>query len=147
LIVVNLIALQGLLVNVLVVALGGAVGSVLRFLISFGVHAAYKPSFPYATVGINVTGCLLIGFAMVAFAGPYREQETLRTALMVGVLGGFTTFSSFSLETMNLVFEGRYERAMLNVGVSVALGLLATWAGVRLAHAVYGAAAVPPAAT
>lgn len=134
-----------MVMNVLVVALGGAVGSVLRFLISYWVHESFKPSFPYATVGINVLGCLLIGFLMVVFAGPHREQETLRTALMVGVLGGFTTFSSFSLETMNLAFEGRYDKAILNVGISVAFGLMATWAGVRLAHVVYGAAAMPPA--
>ncbi len=132
--------------NVLVVALGGAFGSVLRYVISLAVHNRYAPTFPYATVGINVLGCLLIGFLMVTFAGPYRNQETLRVALMVGVLGGFTTFSSFSLETINLFFEGHFTKAGLNVGISLAAGLFATIAGMKLAHWYFGAAAQPPLA-
>jgi fluoride exporter len=134
------------MLNVLVVALGGALGSVLRYLISQAVHERFQPRFPYATVGINVAGCLFIGFLMVVFAGPYRSQETLRVALMVGVLGGFTTFSSFSLETVNLFFEGHYTKAGLNIGVSLALGLFATIAGMKLAHWYFGSAAAPPVA-
>lgn len=119
--------------NLLAIALGGALGSVLRYLMSMGVQNAVGRAFPLGTLTVNVLGSFAIGVLYVvllekAAAAPWR------LFWIVGVLGGFTTFSSFSLETFGLLSEGAYGKALLNVGLSVGLCLLATWAGIVAAR-------------
>src|SRR5262245_65192660 len=113
------------------VALGGALGSVARYACS-GVAARWLGAgFPYGTLFVNVTGSFTIGLlaALVASGGRLLLGADARAFLLVGVLGGFTTFSSFSLETLNLARSGALGPAMLNVGGSVVLCLGAVWLG------------------
>jgi CrcB protein len=110
---------------VLLVALGGAAGSVVRYAIG---QALARSTFPYATLLVNALGCLLIGMALPAWNRAPILSETLRLGLVVGFLGGFTTFSAFGHETAVLL-QVSPARAMLNVLANVAIGLGAVLAG------------------
>lgn len=120
--------------RVLAIAAGGAIGSVLRFWMSQGVHALLGRTFPYGTLAVNVVGCLLMGFLFVLFLDRLSNEAVLRAGVLIGLLGGFTTFSAFSIETVNLIEEGALAKAALNAGLSVTLCLAATWLGVVLAR-------------
>lgn len=117
------------------IALGSALGGVARFWCS-GVAARFLgETFPWGTLFVNVTGSLLIGF-VATLMGPDGRMfagSTARQFIMLGLLGGFTTFSSFSLQTLNLVQDGELLQAGGNVIASVLLCLLAVWAGHVLA--------------
>ena len=119
------------MLNYLYVAFGGAFGSVLRFWLSGIVARHYGESFPIGTLVINVSGSLLIGIIAESTGpeGRFFLSPQARDGLLIGVLGGYTTFSSFSLQTMNLIREGEGVRAGLNVLLSVAICLLAVWLG------------------
>jgi CrcB protein len=124
--------------QLIVIALGGACGSVLRFLVSSGVYQWLGRGFPYGTLAVNVIGSFLIGLLAealilqrVAFALEYRA------AILVGFLGGFTTFSSFSLETLYLIEQGAISRAAANIALSVAACLLAVWIGLLAGRSLY----------
>jgi len=116
--------------QVLAIAAGGAAGSVLRFWMSTWVHSFAGRSFPYGTLAVNVIGCLLMGFLFVLLVERMSDSAVWRAALLIGVLGGFTTFSSFSIETFNLLEQGDYLKAGVNALSSLVLCLGATWAGV-----------------
>ncbi|MBN8280463.1 MAG: fluoride efflux transporter CrcB [Gammaproteobacteria bacterium] len=127
--------------DLLLVAVGGALGSVLRFLVSGAVQRAFAPasavaaSFPAGTLAVNVTGSLLIGvIAGLAEARALVGPEA-RLLLVTGVLGGYTTFSAFSLETLLLARAGAAGLAFLTVASQVLLGVAAAWAGFALALA------------
>ncbi len=111
------------------VALGGATGSVARALVGL----ALRSSFPWATLLINVTGSLLIG-GLMARLGPAESESaaSLRSLLVVGFCGGFTTFSTFSWQTLEQMQKGQWSAAAANVLLSVSLCLLAVWLGFRL---------------
>ena len=117
--------------TVLWVALGGALGSVARYAISGVAVRWLGAAFPYATLFVNITGSFTIGLlaALVAADGRPSLGADARAFLLVGVLGGFTTFSSFSLETLNLARSGALAPAMLNVAGSVVLCLAAVSLG------------------
>lgn len=116
--------------QLIAVALGGSLGSVLRFLVSTGVYQWLGRGFPYGTLAVNVIGSFLIGLLAEALI-LQRIAFTLeyRAAILVGILGGFTTFSSFSLETIYLIEQGNFTKAALNVLISITVGLLAVWLG------------------
>lgn len=121
---------MSLLGSSLLVGAGGAVGSALRFLLTGAVHRLLPAvAFPLGTLAVNVVGCFAIGL----LAGPPGERPPLnqeaRLLLVVGLLGGFTTFSSFAHETLALGRETSLERALANVALQVVLGLAAAWAG------------------
>jgi CrcB protein len=118
------------LVTVLFVALGGALGSVLRYLLGTWTQVLTKSiDFPYGTLAVNLLGCFVIGFlAQLAEARGAFTSET-RVLVFVGILGGFTTFSSFGNETVNLLREGGTLNALANVGANVIFGLLLVWLG------------------
>lgn len=120
------------------VALGGACGSVLRYLVSSGVYQWLGKGFPYGTFSVNVIGSFLIGLLAEALI-LQRIAFTLeyRAAILVGVLGGFTTFSSFSLETIYLIEQGAFVKAALNVSMSVLFCLLAVWLGLLLGRSLF----------
>jgi CrcB protein len=122
--------------SVLAIALGGAAGSVLRYATSLGVYGLLGRAFPYGTLVVNVVGCLAMGFLYVWLVERSAVSAELRAGLLIGVLGGFTTFSSFSIETLSLLEAGEHVRAALNVLASVVFCLLATWLGLVLARQV-----------
>lgn len=113
------------------VALGGALGSVARFWVANVSDARWGNTFPWGTLIANVSGSLLIGI-LAGCSGPnggWFASDTARKLLMIGVCGGYTTFSSFSLQTLHLVQQGQWLRAGLNILGSVALCLIAVWLG------------------
>ena len=118
------------------VALGGAIGSVGRYAVTELLTALLGVAFPWGTVLVNVTGCGLIG--MLAGGNLLLPRSTptswVREFLVIGLCGGYTTFSSFSLQTLSLLQTGHAARALANVLLSVALCLLATFAGYALAR-------------
>jgi CrcB protein len=119
--------------RVIWIGIGGALGSVLRYVLA-GIAQRSIVSFPIGTLLVNVLGCLAIGVLGGAFAGPVLIREEYRIALLVGLLGGFTTFSTFGFETVSLLSDGQAGRAVLNVVLSNGLGLVAVWLGYRLAQ-------------
>jgi CrcB protein len=119
--------------KLLFIALGGAAGSVARYLVAVQGQRLSQSMFPVGTLTVNVLGCLLIGLLGTLFAGPVIVREEYRFALLVGFLGGFTTFSTFGLETFSLVSDREWWLASMNVLGSNVLGLAAVWVGNRLA--------------
>ena len=117
----------------LAVAGGGAIGSVARYVIGV-VLPRSSGAFPLSTLLINVAGSFLIGLFARLFDAP-DDHQVLRVALTVGICGGFTTFSTFSAETVTLLQQGRAGRAALYVTVSLVAGVLATFAGLMVGRA------------
>jgi len=116
----------------LAIAVGGAGGALLRFWCSQGVHAFLGRGFPYGTLTVNVAGSLLMGLLFVLLTEREFVPAEWRALLLIGVLGSFTTFSTFSVETLNLVEQGELMKAALNILFSVSLCLIACWAGIIL---------------
>jgi len=117
---------------------GGAVGSLLRYILQGWGQNLTNGTFPLGTLGVNVIGCFVIGFLNFLFTGSWPIRPEYRIGLLVGVLGGFTTFSSFGWETFSLANEGQGLRAMMNMLLSITLGFMAVWLGYRLAERWYG---------
>jgi len=116
------------------IAIGGAAGSVLRYGVSQGIHTLVGRGFPWGTLVVNSLGSLLIGFLFVYLVERLAVSEVLRAALFIGLLGGFTTFSTFSLETLVLIEEASYLKAVINIFISVVLCLGGAWLGMTLAR-------------
>jgi len=116
--------------QVFAIAAGGALGSVLRFWMSGWVAGMLGRDFPYGTLLVNVSGSLLMGFLYVVLIDKFNASTELRAVLLIGLLGGFTTFSSFSMETFHLLEAGEIFKALMNIILSVAVCLAATWLGV-----------------
>jgi fluoride exporter len=117
------------------VAFGGALGSMARYGVGIGASRAWGDTFPWGTLLINIAGSFVIGFfgTLTSQAGPMSAAPGLRIFVMVGVCGGFTTFSSFSLQTLELVQAGEPIRAGLYVALSVVLCLVGVFLGYWLA--------------
>lgn len=114
------------------VAIGGAAGSVARYLLGGLIQERSGSSFPLGTLAVNVIGAVLIGLVMEYSLTNAATPRELRVLLVTGFCGGFTTFSAFSWETVQLIREGSLSRAAVYVAASVALTLLATLAGIGL---------------
>ena len=108
------------------VFLGGGLGAALRYWLSGSVYKVLPPTFPYGTLAVNLLGCFGIGFLMTFIEERFVVQPSLRVFLTIGVLGGFTTFSTFSFETVALLREGSIVSGLLNMAFSLAGCLLAT---------------------
>jgi CrcB protein len=122
-------------VNILLIAIGGAIGSVCRYLLSSAVLRSVDTLFPAGTFIVNVVGCVVFG----AISGATFERVTIspeaRAFLMAGVLGGFTTFSSYMNESFALVREGQFAWALLNLAGQVVVGFVAFWTAFAIASA------------
>jgi CrcB protein len=116
--------------SIIFVALGGALGSVFRYLLGTWAQTASRSiDFPYGTLTVNLIGCFMIGMlAQLAEARGLFTSES-RALVFVGILGGFTTFSSFGNETVNLLRDGETWNALANVGANVIFGLMLVWVG------------------
>jgi len=106
----------------LLIFIGSGAGGVLRYALSGLTQRLANGSFPIGTLIVNITGCLLIGFLTAALSGRVLVREEYRVAVLIGLLGGYTTFSTFGLETFALLNAGQPWRALLNVTASVTLG-------------------------
>ncbi len=116
--------------NILLVALGGALGSVSRYLLGMWIQTASRSiDFPFGTLSVNLIGCFVIGLLsqLAETRGAFTPES--RTLVFIGVLGGFTTFSSFGNDTMNMLRDGETFNALLNIGANVILGLALVWLG------------------
>lgn len=120
--------------QVLAIAAGGAIGSLLRYWVSSGTHALLGRGFPYGTFTVNVLGSLLIGFLYIWLLERVVAGPVVRAFLLIGVLGGFTTFSSFSIESLNLIEAGQMMKALVNVLLSVTVCIAAAGLGVLIAR-------------
>ncbi len=117
---------------ILAVAVGGAVGTLVRFATGTWIAANWPQHFSLGTFLVNIVGCLLIGLLYGFFLMRPELPIELRAGLIVGFLGGLTTFSSFSLDTLRLLESGQLPLALGYAALSVFGGLLATWAGLLL---------------
>ena len=118
----------------LYVAMGGALGAVMRYGISSGIYSWFGRSFPYGTLVVNVMGSFAIGIFSILLIEKFNVSQELRLALVVGVLGALTTFSTFSWDTLDLMQQGLMQRAFLNVLLNVVMCITAAWLGAQLAR-------------
>jgi CrcB protein len=119
-------------VRILTVALGGALGSVCRYLVAGWVQALTAGLFPVGTLAVNATGCFLFGALATFLTGPAIVPESYRLLLLVGFCGGYTTFSSFAWETLAMLDDGETALAVVNIVASNFLCLAGVWLGHRL---------------
>ena len=121
----------------LIIAAGGAIGTLLRFIISGLIATRFGETFPWGTLIVNVSGCFVIGFfaVMTGPDGRLLVSGGTRQFVMIGICGGYTTFSSFSIQTLNLMRDGEWLYAGGNVVGSVMLCLLFVWLGAIAAEA------------
>lgn len=121
------------MLNLILIALGSAFGGVFRYLLSVRMLTWLGHEFPYGTLVVNMVGCLLIGLLFALFLERFAEMAGhLRALFIIGFLGGFTTFSSFSFETIQLIENGELLKSFLNVFLSVIICLSLTWLGILL---------------
>lgn len=115
------------------IALGGAIGAVARYIFSTWIYSKGDFVFPWGTFAVNILGCFVLGLVYVWGTEKLVISPNTRAFLSVGVIGAFTTFSTFSLETLNILKDGEIRIALLNTVGSIVLGLLAVWFGTVVA--------------
>ena len=120
--------------TMLAIAAGGACGALLRWWIAEGVYALTGRGFPFGILVVNVVGSLAMGVVYVLFFERYEIPPEWRAAIAVGCLGAFTTFSTFSMDTLLLIQQGDHARAGMNVGLSVVLCIAGCWLGMAVAR-------------
>lgn len=118
--------------TLLAIAAGGAIGALLRYWVSTATHAFLGRDFPYGTLTVNVLGSFIMGALFVILVERSAAAPEWRAAILIGLLGAFTTFSTFSMETIALVEEGRLGTACLNMALSGAFCITACWLGLVL---------------
>ena len=122
--------------KVFLIGLAGLVGTLGRYALSGVIARRFGETFPTGTLLVNVAGCFLAGFLFYLMQERFLVSQTMRTVVMIGLLGGFTTFSSFGLQTFTLLKDGEFWFAAVNIVGSNLLGLLMVWAGYTLAKVV-----------
>ena len=118
--------------NLLIVALGGAVGSAVRFSVGKILQTIMGSEFPWGILFVNISGCLLMGFLATLFFEVFAISQFWRLLLLVGFLGSYTTFSGFTIDVFNMLKYGLNFQALLYMTVSLVFCLLATWIGILL---------------
>lgn len=115
------------------IGLAGGAGTLMRYWLSEWTAKRFGETFPIGTVVVNLLGCLLAGLLYYLMFDRYLVSPTVRAVVLIGLLGGFTTFSSFGLQTFTLLREGALGLALLNIAISNVAGLLMVWVGYSLA--------------
>jgi CrcB protein len=115
--------------KIILIALAGLVGTLLRYWLSGFLARQYGETFPWGTMAVNLIGCFVAGALFVLTEKRFLVSPTIRTVILIGLLGGFTTFSAYGLQTFALLRDGEFGLAMLNVVTSNILGLFMVWAG------------------
>jgi CrcB protein len=121
---------------VIAVGVGGALGAVARYGLDAAIEPRTESIFPWATLAINTTGCFAVGFVIAALVDRHHAPQWLRAALVVGFCGGYTTFSTFAQETLDLAEGAHLLAALTSIIASVSLGLLAVFIGGRIGRLV-----------
>ncbi len=124
------------MLEILLVAVGGGIGSTTRYLVSNWAAERFGAGFPYGTLIVNVVGCFIIGAFMTMVTERFIVSPYWRLLFTVGFVGGMTTFSSFSYETLHLLEYADGMTAFYNMGLNLILGFLATWMGIGAARLV-----------
>ncbi|NOT01958.1 MAG: fluoride efflux transporter CrcB [Phycisphaerales bacterium] len=119
--------------------IGSGLGGLARYLVGGWVQKSTDALFPIGTLVVNFSGCLFAGFLAAIMTERVLIREEYRAAVLIGVLGGYTTFSTFGLETFALLNDGQFGRAALNVAMTVLFGVAAVWLGYRVAQSWWGA--------
>ena len=119
--------------KLLIIGVGGFFGAILRYVISGFFYDIYGDKFPYGTLAVNIIGCFTLGFFITLAEGKFIISPQMRSFAAIGLLGAFTTFSTFSFETLASLQNELYTSAMLNIVFSVLFGILAVWVGIILA--------------
>jgi CrcB protein len=127
-----------MLYKILLIGVGGGFGSIMRYAVAGWCQKLAAGSFPLGTLVVNVSGCLLVGFLGMLLTGPMLVREEYRIAILIGILGGYTTFSTFGRETFMLANQHEIWYALANVLLSNACGLIAVWLGHRVAERWFG---------
>ena len=117
------------MLKTILVALAGMLGTLLRYWLSGFVARQYGETFPWGTMAVNLIGCFLAGAVFYLTQERFLVSPALRTIILIGFLGGFTTFSSYGLQTFTLLRDGEFGLALLNIGASNVFGLLMVWTG------------------
>ncbi|MGD9210139.1 MAG: fluoride efflux transporter CrcB [Desulfobacteraceae bacterium] len=118
------------MLKVVIIGVGGSIGAILRYLVSGIVqNNVQSAAFPYGTMAVNLLGCLLIGIGGGLMTSRQLFSPEMRSFFFIGILGSFTTFSTFSLETFNLIKNGQNTTALIYLGGSIIIGLLAVYLG------------------
>jgi len=115
------------------IGLAGFIGTLSRYWMSGVVAKRYGETFPMGTLVVNLLGCFLVGLLFYLLEERFLVNQTVRTAVLIGLLGGFTTFSSFGLQTFTLIQDRQFGLAVLNITASNVIGLLLVWSGYTLA--------------
>jgi len=123
--------------NLAAVAAGGAIGASLRYMAASLAHAVAGRDFPYGTLLVNVVGSLVIGYLLVLLPDTEESLGIVRLLVVTGVLGGFTTYSAFSIETLQMIQDGHLTKAGINIVLTVLLCFVAVWAGFVLGRSVH----------
>lgn len=118
--------------RIVLIGLGGLIGTLGRYWLSGLIARKYGETFPLGTLVVNVVGCFITGSVFYLTEERFLVSPTVRSVILIGLLGGFTTFSSYGLQTFTLLREGEFGLAVLNVTFSNLLGLLLVWAGYTL---------------
>ena len=122
--------------NIIVIGVAGLIGTLVRYWLSGIIDNRAGTSFPFGTLTVNLIGCFVIGFLFYAFADEFVLHPTIRSAVFIGLLGGFTTFSSFGIQTFTLLENGQVLWAALNILLSNVGGLVLVWFGYILSRIV-----------
>lgn len=120
------------MIKTILIGLAGLTGTLLRYWLSGLMARQYGETFPWGTMTVNMIGCLVTGAVFYLTEERFLVNPTLRSVILIGLMGGFTTFSSYGLQTFTLLRDGEFGLATLNVGISNALGLLMVWTGYAL---------------
>ena len=125
------------MMSIISIAIGGAAGSLCRYGMSNGIYLLLGRSFPYGTLAVNILGSFVMGIVYILMIERASISEELRAGITIGLLGAFTTFSTFSIETINLIESGEILKAGLNILFSVTLCIAGCWLGMHLSRQIY----------